>query len=86
MNAPFGWCIDDTGRLVPHPRERIVVSHALYYRARGYTLRGVVQALAGHGFVNRRGRQLGLTSVARLILRPEPEGVPPRRAPARATS
>ncbi len=65
--VPFGYRLDDGGRLAEAPAEQAVIREARSLRARGLTLRGVSGRLAAQGYRSRTGRTFAPVQVQRMM-------------------
>lgn len=65
--APFGYRLDDAGRLVAEPAEQDAIREARRLRAEGLALRSVAAQLATQGYRSRTGRTFAPVQVQRMM-------------------
>jgi site-specific DNA recombinase len=65
--CPYGFTVDDRGKLIPVPGEQKVLSRVRELRADGFTYRGIIEALKVEGFMSRNGRAFQLTQITRML-------------------
>ena len=68
--VPFGWRLDDAGRLVEDAAEQNVLAKIMSCRAAGMSLRKIAAILTGAGIVTKKGRSTWThTTVASILER-----------------
>lgn len=68
-DVPFGYTSPDGVRLVPEPREQMVIGEARTLRAAGWSLRATARELERRGFLPRSGKTWDAKQVARMTAR-----------------
>lgn len=66
--VPFGWSLDEAGRLVRDEHEQSAIELARKLRRR-QSLRAIADALSAEGFTPKRGGRWQATQVARIVAR-----------------
>jgi DNA invertase Pin-like site-specific DNA recombinase len=65
--VPFGFSVDDDGRLISEESEQRTLHLVNDLRGQGLTLRAIVTELEAQGIRSRSGKPLRLTQVSRIV-------------------
>lgn len=74
--TPFGYTVDEDGKLLEDPDEQEAIALMHEWRRGGYTLRAIATKLKRHGIITRKGRTTWQISVISDILNRRKEKLP----------
>lgn len=66
-NAPYGFSVDNDGKLVSNDAEREMLRIVREFAASGLSLRGIAAELARVGYVARNGKAFGPSQIQRML-------------------
>lgn len=66
-SCPYGFDVDEDGKLVPKEREQRILSRINVLRTDGYSIRRIVRALEVEGFRTRKGSLFGKTQIEPIL-------------------
>lgn len=65
--CPYGYRVDDTGKLIPCPEEQRCVTRIIELRDKGYSYKRIAETLTEEGYYTRRGTSFRETQIVRIL-------------------
>jgi len=65
--CPYGYMVDESGRLIPHPGEQRAIKRIHELRSMGYSYQRITEALVEEGIFTRKGTPFRETQIIRIL-------------------